>query len=171
MTKSEFWFSMIPPSRSDDNVSLEFPIYKMYSILNLVPVLNLVPNSTQCAALDLLYLLLVLPSGEWLLILLRRLLWVFRRIFTRDLWSVLLKCASTALQSTQDACLNKHGHDLALLDLHLGSRTRTPILQCLPIFDTVSANSCPPSGPPRLVLPGVVPNLQIKKFKVCIPAY
>ena len=94
---------------------------------------------------------------------------VFTRIFTGDLCSVPLKCASTALWPTQDACLNKHGHDPALLDLHLGSRMRTPILHCLPIFDTVSANSCPPSGPPRPVLPGVVPNLHIKKFKV--PAY
>jgi hypothetical protein len=111
-------------------------------------------------------------SGEWDFRSIRGQLGVFRRNFTREHWSVPLKCASMALRPTQDACLNRHEHDAALLDLHLGSRTRTPILQCLPIFDTVSANSCPPSGPPRPVLRGVVLNLHIKfKEKFKVPAY
>jgi hypothetical protein len=81
-------------------------------------------------------------SGEWVLRLIRRLLRVFRRNFTRELWSVPLKCASMTLRPTQDVCL-RHENDIALLDLHPGSRTRTPILQRLHIFDTMSANSCP----------------------------
>ena len=63
-------------------------------------------------------------------------------MFTRDLRSVLIKSASTALLPTQYACLNTHGHDPALIEMHLGSRTSTPILHCLVIFDSVSAVSC-----------------------------
>ena len=83
-------------------------------------------------------------SGEWVLRLIRRLLRVFRRNFTRELWSVPLKCASTALRPPQDVCLNRHEHDPALLDLghlHLGSRMRTPFCSVSP-FLTVCQRIC-----------------------------
>ena len=60
-------------------------------------------------------------------------------MFTHDLWCLPVNHASMALQYAQDACLNTNGHDPALIEIHVGRRTRTPNLQCLAILASVSA--------------------------------
>jgi hypothetical protein len=58
-------------------------------------------------------------------------------MFTHDLLCLPVNSASMALRHAQDACPNTNGHDPALIEMHLGSRASTLILQCLAIFDVV----------------------------------